>query len=72
MIKFVVFLGIVLGTAYAISNGANEPIADNQLGLTAKDCSLQYCETLDGLALWLTLAEVCFSQDSLVYKVSDL
>lgn len=45
--------------AYAISNGANEPIADNELGLTTKDCALQYCESLDALALWLTLVPAC-------------
>lgn len=44
---------------YAISNGANEPIADNELGLTTKDCALQYCEDLDALALWLSIVEVC-------------
>ncbi len=44
---------------YAISNGANEPIADNQLGLTAKDCALQFCEDKDGMALWLSLVQEC-------------
>ena len=45
--------------AYAISNGANEPIADNELGLTTKDCALQYCESLDALGLWLTFVSEC-------------
>jgi hypothetical protein len=45
----------------AISSGANEPIADNELGLTAKDCALQYCSTKDGMALWLTLVNECVS-----------
>lgn len=45
----------------SISTGANEPIADNQLGLTAKDCALQYCSSKDGMVLWLTLMNVCVS-----------
>ncbi len=45
----------------AISSGANEPIADNELGLTAKDCALQYCTIKDGMALWLTLVNECVS-----------
>ena len=51
--------GAVVVGVQAISSGANEPIADNELGLTAKDCALQYCEELDALALWLTLVDVC-------------
>ena len=43
----------------AISNGANEPIADNQLGLTAKDCALQFCEDKDGMSLWMSLVQEC-------------
>ncbi len=54
---FFVLITIVNG----ISTGANEPIADNELGLTAKDCAKQYCEKKDGLALWLTLQSVCKS-----------
>ncbi len=50
-----------LKNIFAISTGANEPIADNQLGLTAKDCALQYCTTKDGMALWLTLVNECVS-----------
>lgn len=45
--------------AQAISNGANEPIADNQLGLTAKDCALQFCQQKDGMALWMSLMQQC-------------
>ncbi len=57
----ILLLGIVLFSfqVYAISSGANEPIADNELGLTAKDCALQYCEEKDGMALWLTLVNEC-------------
>lgn len=47
------------GLVRSISNGANEPIADNELGLTTKDCALQYCESLDALALWMTLVPKC-------------
>lgn len=47
------------GLTRAISNGANEPIADNELGLTTKDCALQYCESMDALALWLTFVPEC-------------
>lgn len=47
------------GLVRSISNGANEPIADNELGLTTKDCALQYCETMDALALWMTLVPEC-------------
>ena len=48
-----------LGLVRAISNGANEPIADNELGLTTKDCALQYCESMDALALWMTFVSEC-------------
>ncbi len=44
---------------HAISTGANEPIADNMLGLYAKDCALQYCQDRDGLSLWMTLVDTC-------------
>ncbi len=59
--KLSYFLSIVVlvSSVQAISSGANEPIADNELGLTAKDCALQYCEELDALALWLSLVDVC-------------
>lgn len=50
---------LLFKTTQAISSGANEPIADNELGLTAKDCALQYCEELDALGLWLSLVDVC-------------
>jgi len=56
--KLAQFLCIPM-VAYAISNGANEPIADNELGLTTKDCALQYCESLDALGLWLTFVSEC-------------
>jgi hypothetical protein len=56
--KLAQFLCIPM-VAYAISNGANEPIADNELGLTTKDCALQYCESLDALGLWLTIVSEC-------------
>jgi hypothetical protein len=60
-IQKIFLLGIILFflQVYAISSGANEPIADNELGLTAKDCALQYCEEKDGMALWLTLVNEC-------------
>ncbi len=48
------FIGII-----CISSGANEPIADNELGLTAKDCSMQHCLEKDALGLWLSLEAVC-------------
>ncbi len=48
------FIGI-----WSISSGANEPIADNELGLTAKDCSMQHCLEKDSLGLWLSLQNVC-------------
>ena len=46
---------------YAVASGANEPIADNELGLTAKDCALQYCTEKDGMSLWLSLVNQCVS-----------
>ncbi len=55
------FISLLKGTL-AISNGANEPIADNELGLTAKDCALQYCDSKDGMALWMTLVNECISK----------
>ena len=48
------FIGI-----WSISSGANEPIADNELGLTSKDCSMQHCLEKDALGLWLSLEAVC-------------
>jgi hypothetical protein len=50
-----------------ISSGANEPIADNELGLTAKDCSMQYCLEKDSLGLWLSLQNVCSEQNANPY-----
>ncbi len=61
MIKTIIILFIIPFVAHSISTGANEPIADNELGLTAKDCALQYCLEKDGLALWLTLVTRCVS-----------
>ncbi len=59
-IKFVFFLiTLLFSYSSAISSGANEPIADNELGLTAKDCAKQYCDSKDGLGLWLTLVGEC-------------
>jgi hypothetical protein len=52
-------IGTIAFVIRGISNGANEPIADNQLGLTTKDCALQYCESLDALALWMTFIPEC-------------
>ena len=43
----------------AVLAGSNEPIADNELGLTAKDCASQYCSSKDGLGLWMTLEQMC-------------
>lgn len=57
-IAHILVLG-AFGLVRAISNGANEPIADNELGLTTKDCALQYCETMDALALWMTFVSEC-------------
>jgi hypothetical protein len=56
--KFLHVLATVTAVS-AISSGANEPIADNELGLTTKDCALQYCKELDALALWLTFVNEC-------------
>lgn len=41
--------------------GTNEPIADNTLGLTARDCAANYCTSKDGLELWLSLSQECLS-----------
>ncbi len=60
--KIIILFGLFLlfGTnVYAISSGANEPIADNELGLTAKDCAKQYCEDKDGMGLWMSLVNEC-------------
>lgn len=59
MIRWIVSIGLCMIMVNAISNGANEPIADNQLGLTAKDCALQFCEDKDGMALWMSLIQQC-------------
>ena len=59
IIKLIISLYMINGLVSGISTGANEPIADNELGLMAKDCSRQYCEVKDGLQLWLTLVDEC-------------
>lgn len=53
---------------YAVSSGANEPIADNELGLTAKDCALQYCSEKDGMSLWLSLVNQCVSNPNPYFR----
>jgi hypothetical protein len=53
---------------YAVSSGANEPIADNELGLTAKDCALQYCTEKDGMSLWLSLVNQCVSNPNPYFR----
>ena len=50
------FAGSASGSAMT---GANEPIADNELGLTAKACAEAHCASKDGLELWLTLQREC-------------
>ena len=58
-------LGMFFGLAGLIVTaqaGANEPIADNQLGLTAKDCSSSHCSSKDGLLLWLSLEKACLTE----------
>jgi hypothetical protein len=44
-----------------VSGGANEPIADNELGLTSKACAESFCGASgkDGLELWLSMYSVC-------------
>ncbi len=70
MISFrVLLLYSLLLPIYAMSNGANEPIPDNELQLRAKDCALQYCETKDGLALWLSLSNVCSGKSANPYFI---
>ena len=59
------FIGVLLGLAGLVATvqagaGANQPIPDNDLGLTAKDCS-HYCEAKDGLQLWLSIEGHCMS-----------
>ena len=39
--------------------GANEPIADNELGTVARYCALEFCETKDALGLWMALQDIC-------------
>ena len=48
IISFIMTIFVMNGFVSSISTGANEPIADNELGLMAKDCSRQYCEIKDG------------------------
>lgn len=44
--------------------GTNEPIADNELGLTAQSCAAQYCTDKDSLLLWFNLAGKCNAADN--------
>ena len=71
---FKIFFGLALFVfqVYAISSGANEPIADNELGLTAKDCALQYCEEKDGMSLWLTLVNECVSSPNPYFMTKNI
>lgn len=60
------FLIKIIGI-FSISSGANEPIADNELQLTAKDCSMQFCLEKNSLSLWLSLQNVCFGENANPY-----
>jgi hypothetical protein len=53
------YLLVVLCIISVVFGGANEPLADNELGLTAQDCASQFCKDKDGLALWLSLSYYC-------------
>lgn len=66
-VSIFVFLSMVFVGAMA---GVNEPIADNELGLTAQSCAQQYCTSKDGLVLWLNFAETC-SSDTGKYIFSE-
>jgi hypothetical protein len=60
-------------TIYSISSSSNEPLPPNELGETAKDCSLQYCTDKDGMALWLSLQNVCMkmSANPYFFEIND-
>ena len=45
-----------------VRGGANEPIADNLLGLTAKACAEKFCQSKNGLELWIALSPLCDSE----------
>ncbi len=64
-------LFLFINQVIAISSGANEPIADNELGLTAKDCALQYCTIKDGMSLWLTMVNECVSNPNPYFASID-
>ncbi len=51
--------------SYGINIGANEPIADNELGTVAKYCALEFCETKDALGLWMAIQDICGVTDRL-------
>eukprot|EP00622_Pseudochattonella_farcimen_P004804 FR740291.1.p2 GENE.FR740291.1~~FR740291.1.p2 ORF type:complete len:120 (+),score=5.49 FR740291.1:186-545(+) len=59
MVKLSLGVALLLSFVAAVLAGSNEPIADNELGLTAKDCASQYCSSKDGLGLWMTLEQSC-------------
>lgn len=61
MAKFGVMAALLLSFVAVALAGSNEPIADNELGLTAKDCASQYCASKDGLGLWMTLEQMCMT-----------
>jgi hypothetical protein len=54
-----------LTVTHGMNTGANEPIADNELGTIAKECAKMYCDDRDGLALWLVMVRTC-RMDSLL------
>jgi len=60
-----------LFAAAAAAAGANEPIAPNELGLTAIDCATQYCTEKDSLLLWLSLENVCFADKQPYFSSSS-
>jgi hypothetical protein len=59
-----VFAAFSADAVHGSMTGANEPIADNELGLTAKACAETYCSAKDGLELWLSFSGVCLAAET--------
>jgi len=66
-------IAVFLSLAAGAMAGANEPIADNSLGLTAKACAEKYCAgAKDGLELWLTMSSECSVASAKLERLSGL
>ena len=63
VLKSLLLASVLLSTAMGTMKGANEPLADNELGLASKDCA-SFCPTKDSLLLWYGMKDTCAYNDA--------